>query len=158
MKIVNLRRRKAMKLEAGILCSQSAQEIFVPLDAEVRVQATLHQHPRSTQRDRFIDLCANLIHRPDVSVGRSRPAIKRAERADNVTDVGIVDVPIDDVRNDAVRMKTLTDFIGGSAHLRNVVRLEKSQALVAGHAFARENAVENRLYVGVYRHCAPAKY
>src|SRR2546423_231551 len=97
MEVMNLRRRETVKLKARVLCGERAQKIFVPLDSEIRMQSTLHQHARAAERNRLVNLRANLIDRAHVSIGRTRPAIKRAERADDVTDIRIINVSIDDV-------------------------------------------------------------
>jgi hypothetical protein len=39
-----LRRREAVQLKLRILCVQRPQQIFVPLDIEIRMQSALHQH------------------------------------------------------------------------------------------------------------------
>src|ERR1051326_1361794 len=82
MKVVNLRRREAVQLKAGIFRAQVAQEIFVPLEAEVRMQSALHQHAGAAERDGLIDLFADLVEGAHVGVGRARPSIKGAKRTD----------------------------------------------------------------------------
>ena len=124
MKIVNLRRREAMQLKARILRAQRAQKIFIPLDAKIRVQSALHQHTGAAERDRLVDLFANLIHRPHVGVRRAGPAIECAECTDDVADVRVIDVAIDDVGDDIVGVTTLTNLIRGGSDGRDVVRFQ----------------------------------
>ena len=45
----------------------------------------------------------------------ARPAIERAEGADNVADIRVVDVAINDVRDDVVLVPTLPHFVGRRA-------------------------------------------
>src|SRR5438034_5664859 len=97
MEVMNLRRRETMQLKARVLRTKRAQKIFVPLDAEIRMQSTLHQNAGASECDRLVNLRANLIDRAHVGVGRARPAIECAERADDVTYIRIVNVSIDDV-------------------------------------------------------------
>src|SRR5215813_1306348 len=104
MKIVNLRWRETMKLKARIFCAQGPQEIFVPFDAEVRVQASLHKDAGAAERDGFIDLFADFVYRAHIGIRRAGAAIEGAEGADHVADVGVVDIAVDDISDDVVRM------------------------------------------------------
>src|SRR6266404_4570553 len=149
MQVVNLWRRETMQLKARILRAQSTQKIFIPFDAKVRVQSALHQHPRAAQSNRLVNLCANLVDRAHVSIGRARPPIKRAERADNIADVRIVDVAIDDVSDDVVGMPSLANLIGGGADARDVIRLEQRRAVFSREPPAAQGFIEEYLHVGV---------
>src|SRR5437016_3617390 len=110
-----------MQLKTGILRAQSAQEIFVPFNPEVGMQSSLHQHARAAERNRLINLVANLVDGADVSVGRARPSIERAEGANHIADVRVIDVAINDVSDDVVRMITTPNLIGGRADSRHVI-------------------------------------
>ena len=131
---MNLGRRETVQLKSRILFTQRAQQIFVPLDAEVRMQSTLHQHAGAAERDRLVDLLADLVERADVSVGRAGTAIERAEGADDVADVRVVDVAIDDVGDDVVRVAARAYLVSRDAHPRDVVRFEQRRAFFRGHA------------------------
>src|SRR5688500_19698648 len=92
MDIVYLGRRKTMELKVGILRVQGAQQIFVPFNSKIRMKAALHQDTGSAQSNRFFDLRANLIYRSHVSIGRARTPVERAKCANNIADVGVVDI------------------------------------------------------------------
>jgi hypothetical protein len=64
------------------------------------MQTSLHQNAGAAQGDRFIDLFTDFVYRAHVGIGRAGPAIKRAEGADDVADVRVIDVAVDDVRDD----------------------------------------------------------
>src|SRR5689334_22003435 len=147
MDVMNLRWREAVQLKSRILRAQRAQQIFVPLDAKIRMQTALHQHARAAKRDRLVDLLANLVERADVSIRRTGPTIERAERADDVADVCVVDVAIDDVGDDVVGMAARAYLVGCSANARDVVRLEEERAFVNAHALTGKHAIENWLNV-----------
>ena len=132
MDVVNLGRRKAVELKRRILRVQRPQQIFIPLDAKVRMQAALHQHTGAAKRDRLVDLLANFLERADVSVRRARATIESAEGTDNVADVGVVDVAVDDVGDDVCRMPALANFVGGRADAGDVMRLKQRGAIVGG--------------------------
>src|SRR5215218_3693986 len=145
--VMNLGRREAVELEIWIARVKLAQEVFVPLDAEVGMQPALHQHARAAERDGLVDSLANLFERLDVSVGLSRPPVEGAEGADDVADVRVVYVAVDDVRDDARGVLARANLVGGRAHARDVEGLKQGRALLRRHAPAFNYAVENRLNV-----------
>ena len=57
----NLRRRKsnADGLRKALL--DAAQQIFVPLDLQIRMQAALHQHARAAEFDCLLDLFVDRV-------------------------------------------------------------------------------------------------
>src|SRR5215813_8680205 len=104
MDVMDLRRRKAMKLKSRILRAEIAQKIFVPLKTEVWMQTALHQNPRATECYRFIDLLTDFIERANVSVRCAGTTVESAEGAHNITDVRVIDVAVNDVSDEVVRM------------------------------------------------------
>src|SRR6266446_3967720 len=104
MEVMNLRRREAVKLKSWVLRAKRAQKIFVPFDPKIRMQSALHQNARATEHNRLVNLRANLIDRAHVSIGGTRPAIERAESTHDVAYIRIVNVAIDDVGDDVIRM------------------------------------------------------
>src|SRR5205823_2109936 len=141
------RRRKAVELEIRVSRVQRAQKFFVPLDTELWVQSALHQHARSAERDCLVNLLANLFKGLDVRVRLSGPSVEGAEGADDVADVRVVDVAVNDVRDDAFGVFATPNLVRRHAHTRDVVRLEKDGALLRRHALAREHAVKYGLDV-----------
>jgi hypothetical protein len=111
------------------------------------MQTTLHQDASAAECDRFVDLGADLFERADVSIRCTWPAIERAESADYVANVCVVDVAIDDVSDDVVRVTARPDFVRSDAHPSDIVRLEQRRAFVNRHALTREHAIQNRLNV-----------
>src|SRR5689334_4496029 len=105
------------------------------------MQPALHQHPRAAERDRLVDLLADLFERANVSVRCARSTVERAERADNVADVRVVDVAIDDVSYDVIRMAARANLVSGHAHPRDVVRFEQERTLIRGHPLSGEHPV-----------------
>ena len=64
--------------------------------------AALQQNLRPAQCQRLLDLPVQFIERDDVGVAVLLRAIEGAELAIHVADVGVVDVPINDVGDDFV--------------------------------------------------------
>ena len=64
----------------------------------------------------------------NVSVGLSRSAIKRAECADDVADVRVIDVAVNDVSDDVIGIFALADFVRRRADFGNVVAFKSAVA------------------------------
>src|SRR5204862_154314 len=88
------------------------------------MQSSLHQHSGPAQRNRLVYFRANFIDRAHVRVRRPRASIKSAERADNIADIRIVDVPVDDVSDDVVGMTPAANFVGRGAHPRHIAKIK----------------------------------
>src|SRR5437762_5531331 len=144
---MNLRRRETVKLKSRILRTKGAQKIFVPFEAEIGMQSTLHQYTRATERNCFVNLRANLIDRAHVSIGRTWPAIERTESTHDVADVRIVDVAIDYVGDDVVRVARLANFVSRGADASYIVGLEQRGAIIGVQPVAGKRFVENRLNI-----------
>jgi hypothetical protein len=65
------------------------------------------------------------------------PAIERAERAYDIADVCVVDVPVDDVRDDCRVVFSLANLVCSEADADEILRLEKGGAVLARQALAR---------------------
>src|SRR5947208_12222630 len=147
MEVMNLRRRETMQLKARVLRTKRAQKIFVPLDAEIRMQSTLHQNAGAAERNGLVNLRANLIDRAHVGVGRARPAIERAESTNDVADVRIVNVSIDDVGDDVIRVTRFPNLVSRGADASYVVGLEQRGTIISVQPVAGQRFVENRLNI-----------
>ena len=136
-----------MQLKSGILRTQRAEQVFIPLDSEVGVQPALHQDARAAERNGFIDLRADFFEAANVGVGCARATVERAKGPDDLADVRLVDVAIDDVGDDVLRVTPRAYLIGSGSHACDVVRFEQGPALVDGHPLAREHAIQDWLNV-----------
>ena len=97
-----LARAEAVDVDLRELALHVREQVQIPLLGELGVMAALQQNLRPAQRQRLLDLLVQLVQRNDVRVGILLRAIKGAELAIHVADVGVVDVPIDDVGDDLV--------------------------------------------------------
>ena len=100
-----------MQLELWILRVQSSKQVFVPFDIKIRMQTALHQHAGAAELDRFVDAFFDLFDRMDICVWFARPPIECAKGADHVTNVGIIDVAVDDVSYNITRILALADLV-----------------------------------------------
>ena len=81
-----------------------AHQVQVPLERDVRVVAALDEDLDATERLGLLDLRTDLLERQRVPLAVFWPAVKGAEPAVGDADVRVVDVPVDDIRDDAVRV------------------------------------------------------
>src|SRR3954451_10306007 len=98
-----------MHLGEAIL--DAAQHLFVPVDLEVGMKAALHEHPRTAKFDGLADLVVDGVEVEDVAVfggGSLQGAVEGAEGAVLGAEVRVVNIPVDNVGDNALRMKTAT--------------------------------------------------
>jgi hypothetical protein len=107
------------------------------------VQSTLHQDPRPAESNRLVNLRADFVERPHISVGCAGPAIESAERTHNVADIRVVDIAVDDVGDYVVWMFPLPDFVGGSANCSDVMRFQQCGAFFGSHSGTAEHFLED---------------
>ena len=111
-----------------------AHQLQVPVERNVRIVPALQQDLHAAERLALVDLRADLLEREHVAAGVLGPAVEGAERAVGDADVGVVDVPIDDVRDGFVGMVAIPLRVGERAQLqqrRLVVQLEVVLELAA---------------------------
>src|ERR1700716_2145846 len=109
------------------------------------MQTALHQDASSAERNRFINLVADFVDGADVSVRRTRPPVESTEGANYVADIRVVDIAVDDVSDDVVRMPLLANFVSRDSHTSNIVRLEQRGAIIGSEPVARKSLVQNTL-------------
>ncbi len=80
-----------------------AQQVLIPLDAQLRMQAALHQDARAAQVDGLLNLFEDDFLRMDVAFGVAHGPVEGAEAAIFGAEIGVVDVAVDDVADHAFR-------------------------------------------------------
>ncbi len=74
-----------------------AQQVFVPFDLQVRMQAALHQHARPAQVQGLLDFGENGFVTVNVAFGMAHGPVKGAETAIFRTEIRVIDIAIDNV-------------------------------------------------------------
>ena len=143
--MINFRRAEAVDVDLRKVALDVAQQFFVPLELELRMQAALHQNLIAAELDRFLNLLQQLVALEHVAFRMLRRAIERAEIADRRADVRVVDVAIDVVGANRLRMQPPRDGVGGAAERRQIVRFEQPHAFVRRKPLAGDGFIENRL-------------
>jgi len=91
-----------MHVKLRELALHVCEQVQIPLLGQFGVMAALQQNLCPAQRERLLDLPVQLVQRNHIGVVILFRAIKGAELAIHVADVGIVDIAIDDVGDDFV--------------------------------------------------------
>src|SRR5436190_13598122 len=110
-----------------------AQQIFVPLDLEIGMQAALHQDAGSTQVDGLLDLVEDRFLRQDIALGMPHRAVESAEAAIFRTEIRVVDVAVDNVADYAFGMQLAAHRVGRHTDTDQVIALEHLNRFSAGH-------------------------
>jgi hypothetical protein len=125
------------------------EKLFVPLEFEVGVQATLHEDLVAAEIDGFLDLLEQFLPIQYVAFVAFRGSVKRAEVANSGADVGVVDVPIDVVGTVVLGVKAFGDCLCRLSEGAQVGALEEDQSFVAGNTLPCDRFIENRANTGV---------
>src|SRR5262249_41660757 len=133
-----------VQLEVWIPRLDGAEEVFVPRQRQIRIMPTLQQQLNAAYGDGLVDLAEDVFESEHVAVGRAHRTVERAEIALGDADVRVVDVAIDDVGDDPVRMLPGPDGVGQPAE-RGRRRVEvQTQSFARIEALAREDFVSQR--------------
>ena len=81
-----------------------AHQLEVPLERNVRIVAALEQNLDAANGLTLVDLGADLLEAQDVAFVVLGPAIECAELAVGDADIGVIDIPIDDVGDHPLRV------------------------------------------------------
>ena len=117
---VDLRRAEAVDVDPREVGLDVAEQVHVPVERQVGVQAALHQDLVAAELDRLADLLEQDVAVEDVGLGVADLAVEGAEVADRGADVGVVDVAVDVVRAVRLGVEPLADRVGGPAEREEV--------------------------------------
>src|SRR5580704_15887558 len=87
------------------------QQILIPLDLEFRMQTALHQDSGSAQVDGLLDLLKDHFLRMNVAFGMTHGPIKSAKAAIFRAEICVINVAVDNIADDPVRMQLAADLI-----------------------------------------------
>src|SRR5262245_4659388 len=104
-----------MQLEFRVPCFHRPEQILVPLNRQIRIVAALQQELVAADGNRLVDLPEDLLETEDVPFAVANLTIERAEVAARHAHIRVIDVAVDDVGDDAIRMFAGTDAIGKRA-------------------------------------------
>src|SRR5262245_36669503 len=112
------------------------------------MMAPLHQDAGPPKRQGLLDLGVERLLRVEIPLGVPRVAVEGAEGAANHADVRVVDVAIDDVRDDRLGVKAPAHAIGRHAEIEKRSLAQEQQGVHCPKALAGGDALENRVDLG----------
>src|SRR5689334_11028376 len=95
--MLKLRRTKSVDVDMRIFVADVMQKIQVPLQRQFWMVSALHENLNTAHLGKFVQLLIDLFERENVMIRIPFSAIKCAELAIDVANVGVIDVAIDDV-------------------------------------------------------------
>ena len=122
-----------------------AEQVLVPLDLQIGMQAALHQHAGAAQVERLLNLVEDRFLRQDVAFGVPHRAVERAEAAILGAEVGVVDVAVDDVGDHAFRVQRRAPR-RPPCRCRSGRRLQKDPALRSASSFSYQISARSRCF------------
>ena len=109
------------------------QQIFIPLDLQIRMQPALKQNPGPAQINRFLNLVEDNFARKHITFRMPHGPIERAEAAVLRAEIRVVNIPVDDIRDHALRMKLPPQGVRLHPDPDQVVGIEHIDSFSAGH-------------------------
>ena len=100
-----------MTVNRKLLFNASKQPLVI-IDLQIRMNSTLHQDPGAAKRDGLFNLLVDNVLRQNIGFRITFDAVKRAKRAELLTYICVVDIAIDDVADDVIRMPPLAIAVG----------------------------------------------
>src|SRR5689334_20735239 len=89
----------------------SGEETLIIVDLQVRMNTALHENSRPAQRQRFFDFLIDHVIRQNIRLWITLNSIERAESAELFAHIRVVNIAIDDVADDIIRVYALADSI-----------------------------------------------
>ena len=112
----------------------TAEEALEPVDLEVGMDAALHQYAGAAHLKGFGDLLVDLLEVEDVAFFRARACERPVEGAEGAVlgaEVGVVDVAIDDVSDNALGVQAAAHSIGFKPKADQIGGVEIIKSLLA---------------------------
>src|SRR5262249_32058258 len=126
--IQDLRRGKKKAVDLKSLLD-SGEEALVIIDFQIRMNTALHENSRPSQHQRFLDFLVDHVVGKNISLWIALDSVKRAERAELFTHVGVINIAIDDVTDDVVRMDALPNSICAGREIEKSSLFKKTPGL-----------------------------
>ena len=109
----------------------AAEQILVPLDLEIGVQAALHQDAGAAQVEVSWIFCEDGFLGQNVALGVAHGPVERAEAAILGAEIGVIDVAVDDVGDHVLGMPAAADGVGLHADADEVVGAKQIERFLA---------------------------
>src|SRR6185503_20974659 len=97
-----LARAEAVDVDLREFALDMRKQIQIPLDRELGMMAPLHQNLGAAQSDGLLNFLIHLRVADDVGIVVTFDTVKGAEFAINIANVGVIDIPVNDVGDDII--------------------------------------------------------
>src|ERR1700687_5325479 len=97
------------------------------------MQPALHQNSGAAQVDGLLNFVEDHVLGMDVTLGVTHRPVESAEAAKLSTEVRVIDIAVDDVAYDAVRMQLAAHRVGGHSYPNQIVTAKEVDCLLASH-------------------------
>ncbi len=144
----DLRRGQRVQPQVGEARLEPAEQLLVVVDLQLGVVAALQQDLVAAQLVGLADLLLDRLDREHVALVVVRRAVERAERAERVADVRVVDVAVDHVGHDAVVVLAPSHQVRQGAEPGQVFVPVQQQRLFGVDARAVEDLLVDRVQPG----------
>ena len=98
----------------------AGQQALVIFNFQIRVNATLHQNSSSAESKGLLDFLVDHMIRQHVSLWVTLHPIEGTKRTKFPANICVVDVAIDDVADDVIRMEALPNKIGAGGQVDQI--------------------------------------
>ena len=85
----------------------SREQALIIVDLQVRMNTALHENSRPAQRQRFLDFLIDHVIRQNIRLWIAFDSIERAERTELFAHIRVVNIAIDDIADDIIRVNAL---------------------------------------------------
>ena len=133
----DFRGREAVQMDLREALLDAAHHAFEVVYLQLRVQSALHEHAGAAQLHGLADFFVDGFEIQQVAFRRElalERTIEGAEAAILGAEVGVIDVAVDDVSDDAVRMQAAAHRVGFHADADQIVGAEHLHGLLFGKA------------------------
>src|SRR4029453_12711292 len=141
--IQDLRWREAMAVDLKSLLD-SGKEALIIVDLQVRMNTALHENSRPAQHQRFFDFFIDHVIRQNIRLWIALDSIERAERAELFAHIRVVNIAIDDIADDIVRVNALPDSICAVREIEESRFFKKAHSLFWTDSATFSSRFQNR--------------
>ena len=108
---------ESMNVDLRKLAFDVREQVEIPLERQFGMMPALHQNLRAAESNSFLDFSVDLVVSNHVGIVVTFHAVEGAKFAINVTDVGVIDVPVDDVGDDLIATPIVRVALGQNPSL-----------------------------------------
>src|SRR5437867_11954446 len=103
----------------------AGKQPLVIIDFQIRMNSSLHQDPCASERNGFFDLFMDHVVRQNIGFRIAFDAVKGAKCTELLTYVCVIDIAIDDVTDDVIRLPAPATSLGTGYQIERVCLFEK---------------------------------